>query len=214
VGEGLVSDFQQMDDLDRAIHARRERERSAREAEAAREDLRHTVMMRPLPVEDKTEKWRRQGEEVAAAKAAAVDRRRQSEHRQLREQRQHEVALARVTGSADADVLAAIGQALNDVVDRIEKIEDRLGAVGARIGKVEGSNDGRRFAARLDALSARDEKSGRKMSAIEKRADQEHELVHDLAVEVKILKARIHALEKKPEPQDARELHVIHHDGR
>jgi hypothetical protein len=200
-----------MDDADRAFYARRERERSAQEAEVAREDLLRTMMTRPLPVEDKTEKWRRQGEEAAAAKAAAVDRRRQSERRQLREQRAHEVELARATGTADADVLAAIGQALNDLVDRIEKIEDRFDDVEARIGRVENSNDGKRFMARLDALSARDDKSAKKIATIEGKAGQQHDLVKDLQVEVKILKARIHALEKKPEQQELREVHIVHH---
>ena len=154
-----------------------EREQARQDAWYARAGLRRRLEAHPVEVEDRSTRWQQKAEETAAAREAEKDRRRHVVEQQRREERQREVALARVTGSADADVLSVIGQALNDVVDRIEKIEDRFDDVEARLGRLEGSNDGRRFAARLDALSARDEKSGRKMSTIERRADQEHELV-------------------------------------
>jgi hypothetical protein len=194
------------------LSAREERQRAKDAAWYARVELRRREENSTIQVESRAERWQQQAEETATARTAEKDQRQHVVERRLREERRHEVALATAAGAAAAEVnavvdtgtLEAIGTILTRLLDRVESIE-------ARIGKLEGSNDGRRFTARLDALAARDEKSGRKMSAIEKRADQEHELVHDLQVEVKILKARIHAMEKKPQPQDLREVHVIHH---
>jgi hypothetical protein len=80
-----------------------------------------------VPVEDKMERWRREAKEKEAHEAAVRHRKAADRAASLADARRHELEVARAAnGVMDEDILATISQALNDLADRIEKIEDRL----------------------------------------------------------------------------------------
>jgi hypothetical protein len=73
-------------------------------------------------------RWRRDARERKRAHRFADARRKVRERRGIQEQREFEIALAQQAHSGmDADVLTAIGEALNAIVARVEALEQHLG---------------------------------------------------------------------------------------
>jgi DNA-binding protein H-NS len=72
------------------------------------------------------DRWRREAEEFAAARAAAKLQRRRNEEQGLREMHAREVEVARAAADGDAEIFAAVAQALNDLVERVEAVEARV----------------------------------------------------------------------------------------
>jgi hypothetical protein len=191
------------------VNVEYERDQAKQAAWVARTGLRRRLEAHPVEVESKTERWQQQAEETAEARAAEKSRRRHVEQRQLQEERRHELNVAQSWGQAtaqanvvcDADVLGAINSALSKILDRVENLEARvkeLGSTAAAAGR------------RLDALSSkstsRSDKVGRQVSVVERRAEEDRAAVADLRTDVKILRAKVHALESRPQQA---ETHVI-----
>jgi hypothetical protein len=128
------------------------------------------------------------------------------------------------------ETLRATGEALNSLVDRVESLEarakaldsvsTRLDALSFRVEGLEARVDSTAIAAskRADVLSAkaqsRDEKNSRQVTVLEKKLEQERDLVRDVKADLRMLQARVDAIANRPEPQppqELRELHVVHH---
>jgi chromosome segregation ATPase len=196
------------------LTAREELQRARDAAWYARVEFRKRVEQQPGEVEDRSARWHQRAEETAAAREAEKDRRRHVVEQQRREERQHEVALAKATGKAaaeantviDTDTLLAISTALNALVQRLERVEQQVAALQ---GEVNGA------ARRLDSLSAKTrtggERSSRQVAVLERKLEDQKDLTTDLRSEVRVLRAQVNAVEKKP--AEARELHVVHHGG-
>jgi hypothetical protein len=84
----------------------------------------------PLPlIDDKLTRWRRDAQQRKSRTAVADAARKARERRGIQEQREFEIALAQANGNnvVDADVLNAIGEALNSLVARVEALEKQVG---------------------------------------------------------------------------------------
>jgi len=115
---------------------RQQREDARQAAWYARVGLRRRLEERTLPVESKSDRWRREAEEQAAREADEHAERKTREQRGIDQLRQHEIRLAKANNNnvVDADVLAAIGDALNALVARVEALEARVGINGDKLG--------------------------------------------------------------------------------
>jgi hypothetical protein len=186
------------------------RQQAKNEAWYARAGLRRRLEEHPtVQVEDRSARWHQRAEETAEARDAEKNRRRHVVERQRREERQHEIALARATGKAaaeanaviDADTLLAISNTLNALVRRLEAVEQKAEALR---GEVSGASR------QLNSLSAKtksaDERKGRQVAVLERKVDDHKDLVNDLRTEVRILKAQVRM---KPQQQEPREIQVI-----
>jgi hypothetical protein len=200
-----------MTDTPRKILVAKMRESTARDAEYARMNFRHRQVDHPLPVESKTERWRWEAEERAAREAEHHERQEAERAAELTEARRHELAVARSWGRAaaqansvvDEDLLQAISSALTSLVARVEALEEKVESLGGAA-----ADTGRR----VDAISAKtktgDEKKGRQLSTVERKLQDQHDFARDLKTDLRLLKAKVNALEKKPQQQ---ETHIIHH---
>jgi hypothetical protein len=152
-------------------------------------------------------------EDAEHRRAEARQREEADRAAEVAEQRRHEVNVARSWGRAaaqansviDADTLTAISDALTSLVRRLEIVERKVDALQ------DGANG---MGRRLDALSAKaksgGERSGRQVAVLERKLEDQRDLTADLRSEVRVLRAKLGAVEKKPQ-QDVRELHVVHH---
>ena len=184
-----------------------QREDARQKSWYARVGLRRRLENQPVEVESQDDRWRREIEEQEARNAAS--RRREEAHHEtaIAEARKHELNVARSWGRAaaeannvvDAEVLNAIGDALSGILTRLERLERKTSAQQSGAVNTE---------KRLDILSAKEkssnERSGRKIAVLERKLEDQKDLIRDLTTEIRILKAQVN---KQPEPMP---IHVIH----
>jgi hypothetical protein len=189
------------------------RQQAKNEAWYARTNLRRRLEENPtVQVESKSERWLQKARQAAAAKSAGEYRDMRVKERQLQEQREHEIELAKATGRAaaqanavvDADTLTAISDALNSLVRRLEIVEERVESLSGAA-----ADTGRRVDAVSAKLKSADEKKGRQVATIERQAADQKDLVHDLKTEVRVLRAKVHAVENKPQQQETQVIREV-----
>jgi hypothetical protein len=193
------------------LTAQEEKQRTKDAAWYARTTLRRRLEQQPVQVEDRNERWRREAEERAMREAEQRDREDDDRAAELTEQRRHEVNVARSWGKAaaeanaviDADTLLAISNTLNALVRRQEIVEQKVDALQ---GEVNGASR------QLNALSGKaksgSERSGRQLSVVERKLQDQHDFARDLKTDLRLLKAKVNALENKPQQQETT-THVI-----
>jgi hypothetical protein len=82
--------------------------------------------------EDPVEAWKRDGELREQAHQSATAERRETEQREIREARRHELRLAKAAANGDVDwgaVLGAIADALGTISERLDALEARVDAL-------------------------------------------------------------------------------------
>ena len=194
------------------MSVREQRQRAKNAAWYAKTGLRRRLEDPTIQVEGRNERWQREAEERAAREAEHHEHQEADRAAKLTEARKHEISVARSWGKAaaeanavvDESLLEAINSVLTKLLDRVENLEANvrdLGTTAAAVSK------------RIDALSGRaksgSERTGRQLAILERKLQDQHDFARDLKTDLRLLKAK---LANRPEPQDQRELHVIHHD--
>ena len=186
-----------------------QREDAKQKAWYARVGLRRRLENQPVEVESKDDRWRREAEEKAAREAASRHREKADHDTELAEARKHELNVARSWGRAaaeansvvDAEMLSAISDALSGILTRLERLEKKADALQSE-SKTAGK--------RLDILSAKEksgsERSGRQIAVLERKLEDQKDLIYDLRTEIRILKAQVN----KPQQEQLLPIHVIH----
>jgi hypothetical protein len=161
-----------------------------------------------VEVESQDDRWRREAEEQEARDAASRRREEDKRATELAEARRHEITVARsweraaaeANNVVDAETLNAIGDTLSKILTRIERLEKKVDALQSSSTDVE---------KRLNVLSARDksgdERRGRQVAVLERKLDDQKDLIRDLTTEICILKSQTNKPQPEPMP-----IHVIH----
>jgi hypothetical protein len=124
------------------------------------------------------------------------------------------------------EVLKAISQALDSLTDRCESLEARakslddtvkkLDVVSFRVENLESRVDSTTIAAakRADVISAkaqaRDDKNGAHVTVLERKFEQERDLLRELKTDVRMLQGRVDDLASKPAPQPLEPQEIRH----
>jgi len=196
---------------ERRIFVAQQREHSAVHASVARANLRHTLMTNPPPIEDRDARSKREAEEKRR-RIEAEDRRRAAlVERGVREQRAHELALARAANAGNGNaavtavaeitaVLPEISKAFNGLISRIEAIERKLDKV-----EVKSEDCNRRVEFNATHLREADARTQRDCK----------EMIDGLKAELNILRIenRILRVEMQRRRPDSVTQHIVHHQG-
>jgi len=119
---------------ERVVVIEQMRTRAIEQAAAEREELR--VRMLTTPLVDKTEKWRADAVARQERKEAAVAERKAQERRELREQRRHEIELAKAANGSDDE--AWLIETLKQMLEALDKMGDVLESLRARVDALDG----------------------------------------------------------------------------
>jgi hypothetical protein len=195
---------------ERALYLNKQRHLAAVDARYTRatSEFRTTQLGSWLHVETRLERQQREGEEREARVVEHHRREKFKRDRELKEAREHELAVARTyaeaasNGNVDqsgidwADVLNKISDALGALVNRVQALE-------ARVTKTEGNNEAANR--RLEIASIRADTSAEKLSSEWKSE------VFTLKTDINFLRFRLDAISaKKNQPTES---HVIVHQG-
>jgi hypothetical protein len=128
-----LDDLLSLSDGERGAFVRYARQEAHEQAQYAKMDLRHTMLERPIEVESRIDRERREIAEQEAKHAERRRRERAERDREVREARRHELSLVRAQAEANngngidwGSLLSAIGDALGGLADRVEALESRL----------------------------------------------------------------------------------------
>jgi hypothetical protein len=190
------------------ISIQQQREEARKRAWYARAGLRRRLENQTVEAESQDDRWRREAHERAVSEAASRRREEADHDAEIAEARRHEIAVARSWGRAaaeansvvDAETLNAIGEALSGILSRLERLEKKVDAQQS-----SASATGKR----LDILSTKEkssnERSGRKIAILERKLEDQKDLIRDLTTEIRILKSQVNKPQPEPSP-----IHIIH----
>ena len=186
------------------------REEARRKLFYARSGLRRRLENQTVPVESQDDRWIREIKERETREAVLRYREKSAQEDAIAEARRHEISVARSWGKAaaeatnsvvDVETLNAIGDTLSKILNRIERLEKKADAQQSGAATTE---------KRLDVLSAReksfDERRSRQVATLERKLENQNNLIYELRTEVRLLKAQMN----KPQPEQS--IHVIHHE--
>jgi len=191
------------------MNIRQQREEARRKLFYARSGLRRRLENQTVPIESQDDRWRREAHEQKVLEAAYHHCEKVDHEAAIAEARRHEITVARSWGRAaaeansvvDAETLNAIGDTLSKILTRIERLEKKADALQSE-SKTAGK--------RLDILSAKEksgsERSGRQIAVLERKLEDQKDLIYDLRTEIRILKAQVN----KPQQEQLLPIHVIH----